>query len=118
MALDPLAAIEKAAQQPDRLGRLDAAQALHRVDRARLVRDRADAADACGDVRRLDEGTPAEERLEEARRLEDPQLDALDALAVELDGHRALALDARQVVGDDRPPSHARPPSGTARRRR
>ena len=51
---------------------------------------------------RLGELAAAEERLEEARRLEDPQLDVLDRVAVELDGHRALALDAREVLRHDR----------------
>ena len=41
----------------------------------------------------------AQERLEEARRLEDPQLDVLDPAAVEPHDHRALALDAGEVVG-------------------
>jgi hypothetical protein len=118
VALDPLAAVEEAAQEADRLGHLDAAQALQCVDRARLVRDRADAADAGGDVRRLEEGAPAQERLEEARRLEDPQLDVLDAVAVQLDGHRAFALHPRQVVGHDRPPRHGPPPCGTVPLRR
>src|SRR5581483_7327144 len=96
---------------PNRLRHLDSAEALDRVDGARLVRDRADAADARRDVRRLEVRAAAKERLEEARRLEDPQLDVLDLVAVELDGHRALALDAGEVVGDDRPAlSHDQPP--------
>ena len=48
---------------------------LHRVHGAHLVGDRADAADARGDVGRLGERAAAQERLEEARRLEDAQLD-------------------------------------------
>ncbi len=79
VALDPLAAVEEPAQQADRLRDLDAAEALHRVDRAHLVGDRADAADARRDVGRLAERAAAQERLEEARRLEDPELDVLDA---------------------------------------
>ena len=72
VALDPLAAVEEPPQDPDRLAHLDPAEVLHRVDGAHLVRDRADAADPRGDVRRLEEGASAQERLEEARRLEDP----------------------------------------------
>ena len=79
VALDPLAAVEEPAQQADRLGYLDAAEVLHRVDGAHLVRDGADAADAGRDVGRLEERAAAQERLEEPRRLEDPQLDVLDA---------------------------------------
>src|SRR5581483_3363697 len=108
-----LAAVEEPAQDPDRLGHLDAAEALERVDRTRLIGDRADPADARGDIRRLQEGASAQERLEEARRLEDAQLDVLDLSIGELDAHRALALDAGQIVGADRPAlSHDRPPRG------
>ena len=108
VALDPLAAVEEPAQRADRLGHLDAADVLDRVDRAHLVGDRADAADPRGDVRRLEEGAAAQERLEEARRLEDPQLDVLDRAVPEPDRHRALALDAGEVVRLDRAPlSHA-----------
>ena len=109
VALDPLAAVEEPAQHADRLGHLDAAEVLHRVDGAHLVRDGADAADAGGDVGRLAERAAAQERLEEPRRLEDPELDVLDPAVAEADGHRALALDAGEVVGPDRAPlSHAR----------
>src|SRR5579862_8160078 len=119
MALDPLAAIEKATQHSDRLGDLDAAEALERVEGARLVGDRADAADAGGDVRRLAKRPPAQQRLEEARRLEDLELDVLDAAVPEPDGHRALALDAGEVVGADRAAlTHGQQPPGTARRSR
>ena len=119
VALDPLAAVEEAAEHPDRLGQLDAADVLDRVDRARLVGDRADPADPGGDVRRLEEGAAAQERLEEARRLEDPQLDVLDRAVPEPHRHRALALDAGEVVGLDRAPlSHRSTPPGTPARRR
>ena len=119
VALDPLAAVEEAAQDADRLRDLDAAEVLDRVHGARLVGDRADAADAGGDVGRLEERAAAEQRLEEARRLEDPQLDVLDAAVLEHDGHRALALDSGEVVGPDRAAlSHGRRPRGTAPRSR
>ena len=62
---------------------------------------------------------PAEQRLEEPRRLEDAQLDVLDAPVREPHGHRALALDAREVVGMMvRRSATRRPPSGTPRRPR
>jgi hypothetical protein len=49
---------------------------------------------ARGDVRGLDERAPAEQRLEKARRLVDPQLDVLDVAAAKPDRHGRLALDA------------------------
>ena len=114
VALDPLAAVEDAAQHLDRLRDVDAAGVLHGLDGAHLVRDGTDAADARGDVGRLGEGAPAKQRLEEARRLEDPQFDVLDLAVAKADGHRALALDAREVVRLDRPSlSHRRAPPGT-----
>ena len=114
VALDPLAAVEEPPQEPDRLAHLDPADVLHRVDRAHLVRDRADAADAGGDVGRLEEGAAAQERLEEARRLEDPQLDLVDLAVDEPDRHRPFALDSGEVVSLDRASRRrAHAPSGT-----
>ncbi len=120
MALDPLAAVEKPAKDPDRLRYLDAAQVLERVDGTRLVGDRADAADPGRDVRRLDGRTAAEERLEETRRLEDPQLDVLDLAVLQSHGHRTLAFDPSEIVGLDHTAlSHgSSPPLGMARRSR
>ena len=103
VALDPLSAVEQPAQVANRpLVDRDPARVLHRTDRAGLVGDRADAANPRGDVGRLGEGTPAQQGLEEARRLIDPQLDVDDLGAVDLHIHRTLALDAREVVGADR----------------
>ena len=67
VALDPLAAIQQPAQRPDLAADRDAERVLHRVHRAHLVGDRADAADARGDVRRLGRsrgraGTPRRSR--------------------------------------------------------
>ncbi len=119
VALDPLAAIQQPAQLPHRLAHRDAERVLHRVHRAHLVGDRADAADACGDVGRLGVGAAAQESLEEARRLEDAQFDVAHGAAIEGDAHAALALHAGEVVDIDRLTSHAaRPPRGTAARRR
>ncbi len=103
VALDPLAAVDEPAQEPHLLGQLDPADGLHRVAGARDVRDRADPADARRDVGRLRELAPAEQRLEEARRLEDLELHLLDLVAPDAHEHGALALDARQVVGADLP---------------
>jgi hypothetical protein len=102
VALDPLAAVEEPAQRSQLSVDLDAACLLHRLHRAHLVGDRADPADAGGDVRRLGEGAPAQERLEEARRLVDLQLDVVDAAVSDRHQHRALALDAGEVVSPDR----------------
>ena len=93
VALDPLAAVEQPAQQPDLLRNRYAAGVLDRQARAHLVGDRADPADAGGDVRRLGPGPAAQERLEEPRRLEDAQLDVGDLAVVDDDVHGALALD-------------------------
>ncbi len=101
VALDPLAAVEEPAQRLDPRRHLDAADLLHRQARAHLVGDRADAADPGGHVGRLGERAPAQQALEEARRLVDPQLHVLDRAVVERHEHAALALDPRQVVGAD-----------------
>ena len=93
VALDPLAAVEEPAQHLQRLRDLDSADCLHRVQRAHLVRDRADAADPRGDVRRLEERPAAKHGLEEPRRLEDPKLHVLHRPVREPHRHRALALD-------------------------
>ena len=103
VALDPLAAVDEPTEEPDLLGQLDPADRLHRVARAGDVRDRADAADPGRDVGRFGELPPAEQRLEEARRLEDLELHLLDLVPADAHEHRALALDARQVVGADLP---------------
>jgi hypothetical protein len=125
MALDPLAAVEQPPQRADALVDGDAERVLHRVAGAHLVRDRADAADAGGDVGRLQVGAPAQEGLEEPRRLVDSQLDLLHCAVADDDAHRPLSLDAREEVGRDRAapvparPRHAsRSARGRARRRR
>ena len=70
VALDPLAAVEESSEIAQGAVDPDAQGVLDRMHRAHLVGDRTDAADACGDVRGLLGRTAAEERLEEARRLE------------------------------------------------
>ena len=102
VALDPLAAVEKPPERANLAADQNAAGVLHRVHARRLVGDRADPADPGGDVRRLGEVTAAQERLEEARRLVDPQLHVDRPPVADLDQHRALALDAGEVVGAER----------------
>ena len=53
VALDPFAAIEEPSQLAKRSVDVDAERVLHRVDRAHLIGDRTDAADARRDIRRL-----------------------------------------------------------------
>jgi hypothetical protein len=75
VALDPLAAIEQAPQIANwPLADGHAAGILHRPDRAHLVGHGADAADPRGEIGSFAEGAPAQERLEEARRLVDAEL--------------------------------------------
>ena len=69
-----------------------AAGRLDRVARAHLVGDRADATDARSDVRRLAEGTAAQQRLEETGWFVDPQLDVAHPPVVDDHMHRPLAL--------------------------
>ena len=102
MTLDPLTAVEEAAQGTQLASDLDTARVLHRLHRAHLVRDRADAADAGRDVGRLGEGAAAKEGLEEPRRLVDVELHLVDPAVLDLYQHRAFTLDAREVVGLDR----------------
>jgi hypothetical protein len=106
VALDPLAAVQEAAQRADRLGHLDAARRLDRRHRAGLVGDRADAADARGEVGHLGVRAPAQERLEEARRLVDAQAHVLHAPVAHAHVQRALALDARERFRHEDPLSH------------
>ena len=101
VALDPFAAVEKPPEVPDGACDGDAAGVLHRVDGAHLVGDGADAADPRGDVGRLGEVPPPEERLEEPGRLVDPELHLDDLVTLDADEHASLALDARERVDAD-----------------
>ena len=75
VALDPLAAVQQVAQRADGgVDLVEDAQGLFQgVAGAHLVGDRADAADAGGDVRHFAEVAAAQEGLEEPRRLVDLQ---------------------------------------------
>ena len=117
MALDPFAAIEQPAQRADRLVDLDAERVLDGVHPAHLIGDRADPADASDDVEHLAEAAPAQQRLEEARRLEDAEAHRIDLAIANAQFERALPLHARDVVDPDRPIRHGpRSLSGTPQR--
>ena len=73
-----------------------------RVHRAHLVGDRADAADARGDVGRFGKVPPAQKGFEQSGRLVDLQFDIRDAVALELDVEGAFALYAGQGVDSNR----------------
>ena len=75
---------------------VDAAGFLDRRARAHLVGDRADAADAGGDVRRLGVRAAAQERLEEAGRLVDIEPRFFDLVAAGPDVQGAFALHPGQ----------------------
>src|SRR5262249_11685559 len=77
VALDPFAAVEQPAERTDLTADRDPKCILHRMDRAHLIGDRANAADAGSYVRCLSVRAAAQERLEEARRLEDTELGTL-----------------------------------------
>ena len=130
VALDPLPAVEEAAQVGQGTIDRDAAQRLDGVAGAHLIRHWADAADPGGDVRRLGVGPPPQHRLEEARRLVDPQLHGAQDPVTDDDVHRPLTLDARASVSTrsvrspsgavtaSRPGRGQRSRRGTAPRRR
>jgi len=96
VAFDPFAAVEQPAQRMDFGSDLDAKRLLERVAGAHLVGDRADAADAGGDVGDFTDLPPAEEAFKEARRLVDVELDVLDVVAVHADVEPAFPFDAGQ----------------------
>ena len=98
VALDPLTAVEEPPEVANGTRDGDPAGVLHRVDGAHLVGDGTDAADPRGDVGRLGEMPPPEERLEEPGRLEDPELDLFDLVSLDADEHTAFPLDAREHV--------------------
>ena len=106
MALDPFAAIKQPPQFAKRPRDGCPERILHGVHCAHLVGHRADAADARGDVRRLRVGAAAQESLEEARRLEDAELRALDGAVADHELEPRFALDAREVVDLDGPTCH------------
>ena len=103
VALDPLAAVEEAAQLAEGASHRHATGRFHRVDRAHLVGDGADAADAGRDVGRLGEFPAPQEGLEEARRLVDVEARLDDLVALDLDVEATFPLDPGQRADGDRP---------------
>ena len=98
VALDPFGAVQEAAERSRRRLDLDPEQVLERMDRAHLVRDGADAADARDDVEDLVRRAADHERLEVPGRLEDLQARLGDGPVPNEEVQRALALDAGQVL--------------------
>ena len=101
MALDPFAAVDQSAQGADWSFNPNTTSVLHRMTRAHLVGDRADTADARGDIWRLREFSTSQERLEKTGRLEDLQFHVDHLAVLDAHKHRALALDPGQVVNFD-----------------
>ena len=101
VTLDPLPAIQQTPQRTQLSGHRRAEGVLHCMDRAHLIRNRADTADARSDVGGFGEGSPFHERLVEPWRFEDAEVDILDYPIDHLDVHLALALDAGEVVDVD-----------------
>ena len=97
VALDVLTAVQEPPQGPHRGVDLEPVEVLERVDRRHLVRDRADPADAGHDVDHLVAGPPDDEALEVPGRLEDAEARLEDLATPDVEGQRALALDAGDV---------------------
>jgi hypothetical protein len=106
VALDPLAAIEQAAQAADFRRHGDAERGLQRVNAAHLIRDRTDAADPGRDVGHVLQGASAEQRLEQPRRLVNLESNVFHVLAAHLDVQSAFAFDAGQGFDLDGPLRH------------
>ena len=102
VALHPLAAIEQAAQSCDGRVHHHPERILDRGAGAHLVGHRADPADTRREVRRLGRPPAAQERLEVAGRLENPQLHVLDPAVAHRHPERPLALDPRQPLDRNR----------------
>ena len=114
VTLHPFTAIEEATQVGDSAPDTDPQGILHRGAGAHLVRHRADAADAGGEVRCFGRTTSPQKGLEEPGRLEDLQLHVLHTPVANLDAQRPLALDARQSFDRDRAPALIRRCHGAA----
>ena len=103
VALDPFATVEQPAELAD-LGRHNNPQGgLDGMHGGHLVRDRADAADAGGDIGGFENRTSAKQRLEQSRRFEDPQFHPLQFPPASVDVQRPFSLDAGQHLNPNRP---------------
>ena len=96
MALDPLAAVEEAAELAHHGIDLEPERLLDRVDGTHLVGDRADAADPSRQVDGLVEPAADEEGLEEPGRLVDLEPDVGQHAILDHDVHGPFALDSRE----------------------
>ena len=101
VTLDPLAAIEEAAQQPHRGVDADSQGALDGVHRTHLVSHGANATDPRGDVGSLGKVASAKKGFEQSRRLVDLQFYIRDAVTHELYIQGTLAFYAGQRVDSD-----------------
>ena len=101
MALDPLAAVQQPPQPPNVFCDFDAQRRFESMHRTHLIRDRADAADACGDVRHLLQLAASQQSLEQPRWLEDRELHLLDAVSHQPHEESSLAFDASQCFHFD-----------------
>ena len=108
VALDPFAAINQPPQRAQRAADGNAECVLDRMHRAHLIGDGANAADARDDVRRFGMAAPAQQRLEQARRLENVQLRRSDLPIDDLKIEGAFAFDAREQVDPDGLSRHGR----------
>src|SRR5579872_2368834 len=92
MALDPLAAVQQPAQGSQGSADGGTARRLDCMHRTHLVGNGADSTDTRCYVGCFGVGAPAEQRLEESRRLEDLEGNILDLAVFHPDVERALAL--------------------------
>ena len=100
VALDPLAAVEEAAERANGGVNFDAEGVLERVDGTHLVGDGADPADARDDVDDLVRRPPNDESLEVPRRFEDAERGLDDGAVLDAQAQRAFAFhpgDVRDV---------------------
>jgi len=96
MAFDPLGAVDQTAQRGDGFRDSNAQDRLEGLDGRDLISDRADAADARGDIGDILDRSASQEGFEEPWRLVDIQFDLLDPRAAQTDVQCTFSLDASQ----------------------
>ena len=106
MTFDPFTAINQPPQRAQLSADRDAERILDRMHGAHLIGDRTDAANARDDVRCFSVAAPAQQRFEEARRLENVELRRGDAAVADLEIERPFALDSREQVDANRLTRH------------
>src|SRR5579875_625310 len=102
MALDPLAAIEQAAQGSKLTRNLHTKSRLHRVNGAHLISNGADTTDASRDIGCLAIVPPAQKRFKKTWWLKYPELDILYLVLANPDIQRSFTFYTRQIVYFDR----------------